>query len=154
MVLARSQTPLQDRVLLRFTIALQLSSHADHAALKSSSCQPGICCHATALKVAIGLVKLAAGALLSVAGARCPGARVGGVAHPTSKINTRANIAIRWGRCSDCCFLLLQKGCQFIIMIANLLDQYPMLLFVLEGLLALCLLLFIVFWTSKGKKED
>jgi hypothetical protein len=39
-------------------------------------------------------------------------------------------------------------------MIANLLDQYPMLLFVLEGLLALCLLLFIVIWTSKGRKED
>lgn len=39
-------------------------------------------------------------------------------------------------------------------MIANLLDQYPMLLFVLEGLLALGLLLFIVLWTSKGRKED
>jgi hypothetical protein len=146
--------PLHERVLLRFTIALQLSSQAGHAALKSSSCQPGICCHATALKVAIGLVKLAAGTLLSVDGTRCPGARVGGVAQPTSKTNARPNIAIRWHWCSDCCFLLLQKGCQFIIMIANLLDQYPMLLFVLEGLLALCLLLFIVFWTSKGRKED
>jgi hypothetical protein len=135
-------------------MALQLSSHADHAALKSSSCQPGICCHATALNVAIGLVKLAAGPLLSVDGARCPGARVGGVAQPTSKTSTRVNIAIRWHRGSDCCFMLLQKRCRFIIMIANLLDQYPMLLFVLEGLLALCLLLFIVFWTSKGRKED
>jgi hypothetical protein len=135
-------------------MALQLSSHADHAALKSSSCQPGICCHATGLKLAIGLVKLAAGALLSIDGVRCPGPRVGGVAHPTSKISTRVHIAIRWQRYSDCCFVALQKGCQFIIMIANLLDQYPMLLFVLEGLLALCLLLFIVFWTSKGRKED
>jgi hypothetical protein len=37
-------------------------------------------------------------------------------------------------------------------MIANLLDQYPMLLFIAEGALALGLLLFIVLWTSKGKK--
>jgi hypothetical protein len=135
-------------------MALQLSSQAGQAAFKSSSCQPGICCHATALKVAIGLLKLAAGTLLSIDSTRCPGVRVGGVAHPTSKTSARPNIAIRWHGCSDCCFLLLQKGYQFIIMIANLLDQYPMLLFVLEGLLALCLLLFIVFWTSKGRKED
>jgi hypothetical protein len=38
------------------------------------------------------------------------------------------------------------------IMIANLLDEYPMILFVLEGGLALALLLFIVLWTGKGKK--
>ena len=38
------------------------------------------------------------------------------------------------------------------IMIANLLDKYPMILFALEGGLALALLLFIVLWTGKGKK--
>ena len=38
------------------------------------------------------------------------------------------------------------------LMIANLLDEYPMILFVLEGGLALALLLFIVLWTGKGKK--
>ena len=38
------------------------------------------------------------------------------------------------------------------IMIANVLDEYPMILFALEGGLALALLLFIVFWTGKGKK--
>ena len=38
------------------------------------------------------------------------------------------------------------------IMIANLLDEYPMFLFALEGGLALALLLFIVLWTGKGKK--
>ena len=38
------------------------------------------------------------------------------------------------------------------IMIANLLDEYPMLLFVMEGAIALGLLLFIVLWTGKGKK--
>ena len=38
------------------------------------------------------------------------------------------------------------------IMIANLLDEYPMILFALEGGLALALLLLIVFWTGKGKK--
>jgi hypothetical protein len=37
-------------------------------------------------------------------------------------------------------------------MISNLLDEYPMLLFVMEGVIALGLLLFIVLWTSKGKK--
>ena len=38
------------------------------------------------------------------------------------------------------------------IMITNLLDKYPMILFALEGGLALALLLFIVFWTGNGKK--
>jgi hypothetical protein len=38
------------------------------------------------------------------------------------------------------------------IMIANLLDEYPMILFVVEGGIALALLLFIVLWTGKGKK--
>ena len=38
------------------------------------------------------------------------------------------------------------------IMIANLLDEYPMILFALEGGLALALLLFIVLWTGRGKK--
>jgi len=38
------------------------------------------------------------------------------------------------------------------IMIANLLDEYPMILFAVEGGLALALLLFIVLWTGKGKK--
>jgi hypothetical protein len=38
------------------------------------------------------------------------------------------------------------------IMIANLLDEYPMILFAVEGAIALGLLLFIVLWTGKGKK--
>jgi len=37
-------------------------------------------------------------------------------------------------------------------MIANLLDEYPMLLFVIEAVIALGLLLFIVLWTGNGKK--
>jgi hypothetical protein len=37
-------------------------------------------------------------------------------------------------------------------MIANLLDEYPMLLFAFEGAVALGLLLFIVLWTGKVKK--
>jgi hypothetical protein len=37
-------------------------------------------------------------------------------------------------------------------MIANLLDEYPMLLFVFEAVIALGLLLFIVLWTGGGKK--
>ncbi|WP_353439960.1 hypothetical protein [Polynucleobacter sp. UK-FUSCHL-C3] len=38
-------------------------------------------------------------------------------------------------------------------MLAQLFDEYPMLLFVLEGLLALVILLTIVFWTGKGRKD-
>ena len=38
------------------------------------------------------------------------------------------------------------------IMLANLLDEYPMILFAVEGGIALALLLFIVLWTGKGKK--
>ncbi|WP_231753033.1 hypothetical protein [Burkholderia sp. TSV86] len=37
---------------------------------------------------------------------------------------------------------------------SDLLDQYPMLIFALESLLALALLVFIVFWTTSGKKKS
>ncbi|BDX20825.1 hypothetical protein TUM22923_01460 [Polynucleobacter sp. TUM22923] len=47
---------------------------------------------------------------------------------------------------------LLLNSLDIKIMIANVLDEYPMILFVLEGGLALALLLFIVLWTGKGKK--
>jgi hypothetical protein len=40
-----------------------------------------------------------------------------------------------------------------MLMLAQLFDEYPMLLFVLEGLLALVILLAIVFWTGKGRKD-
>ena len=66
--------------------------------------------------------------------------RVGGVEHPAIKLTTRiANTLNKT-------YLNLE------IMIANLLDEYPMLLFVFEGAVALGLLLFIVLWTGKGKK--
>ena len=38
-------------------------------------------------------------------------------------------------------------------MLAKLFDEYPMLLFVLEAFLALVILLAIVFWTGKGRRE-
>jgi hypothetical protein len=38
-------------------------------------------------------------------------------------------------------------------MLAQLFDEYPMLLFVLEAFLALAILLAIVFWTGKGRRE-
>jgi hypothetical protein len=38
-------------------------------------------------------------------------------------------------------------------MLAKLFDEYPMLLFVLEAFLALIILLAIVFWTGKGRRE-
>jgi hypothetical protein len=36
---------------------------------------------------------------------------------------------------------------------SDLLDEYPMLIFALESLLALSLLVFIVVWTASGKKK-
>ncbi|SFJ94114.1 hypothetical protein SAMN05192543_113183 [Paraburkholderia megapolitana] len=36
---------------------------------------------------------------------------------------------------------------------SELLDEYPMLIFALESLLALSLLIFIVVWTASGKKK-
>jgi hypothetical protein len=36
---------------------------------------------------------------------------------------------------------------------SDLFDEYPMLIFGLESLLALFLLVFIVVWTSSGKKK-
>ena len=72
---------------------------------------------------------------------RYPGPRVGGVEHPAIKL------AIKIANTLTGTNLLNLK-----IMIANLLDEYPMLLFVFEGAVALGLLLFIVLWTGKGKK--
>jgi hypothetical protein len=42
---------------------------------------------------------------------------------------------------------------QKIIMLTQLFDEYPMLLFVLEAFLALAILLAIVFWTGKGRRD-
>jgi hypothetical protein len=36
---------------------------------------------------------------------------------------------------------------------SDLFDEYPMLVFALEALVALGLLIFIVVWTSSGKKK-
>ncbi len=70
---------------------------------------------------------------------------VGGVEQPTRRAaNIRANTLAQANR-----FATIWK---LSIMIANLLDEYPMLLFVFEAVLALSLLLFIVLWTGKGKK--
>jgi len=71
---------------------------------------------------------------------RYPDPRVGGVEQATIKLGSKiANT-------------LTRNNLNLEIMIANLLDEYPMLLFVIEGAIALGLLLFIVLWTGKGKK--
>ena len=76
---------------------------------------------------------------------REPDRPVGGVEQPARRAaNNRANTLAQANR-----FATIWK---LRIMIANLLDEYPMLLFVLEGAIALGLLLFIVLWTGKGKK--
>jgi hypothetical protein len=71
---------------------------------------------------------------------RYPVPRVGSVEQPATKLAITIANTLAWNN------LILE------IMIANLLDEYPMLLFVLEGAIALGLLLFIVLWTGKGKK--
>ncbi|MDR5821034.1 hypothetical protein QCE64_11110 [Caballeronia sp. LZ043] len=37
---------------------------------------------------------------------------------------------------------------------SDLFDEYPMLIFALESLVALGLLIFIVLWTASGKKKQ
>ena len=70
---------------------------------------------------------------------------VGGVEQPARRaVNTRANTLVKTNR-----FVTIWN---FRIMIANLLDEYPMLLFIFEAVIALGLLLFIVLWTGGGKK--
>jgi hypothetical protein len=70
---------------------------------------------------------------------------VGGVEQPVSTAaSNRANTLAQANR-----FATIWK---LRIMIANLLDEYPMLLFVFEAVIALGLLLFIVLWTGGGKK--
>ena len=66
--------------------------------------------------------------------------RVGGTEHPAIKLAMKIANTLR------------VTNLNFEIMIANLLDEYPVLLFALEGAIALGLLLFIVLWTGKGKK--
>jgi hypothetical protein len=79
---------------------------------------------------------------------RYPVPRVGGLEQPTIKLPIRiADTLVTKVRCKTGFVNLNSEN-----MIANLLDQYPMLLFVAEGAIALGLLLFIVLWTGKGKK--
>jgi hypothetical protein len=46
--------------------------------------------------------------------------------------------------------------CSFLMRTAmsDLFDEYPMLVFALESLVALLLLIFIVAWTASGKKKN
>jgi len=136
---AWAQTERQLISLLRFLRASQLLSQADHACVKSSSPQPCKACQDTAVKLAIGELY---GEVLAfeVKLGRFPDPRVGGVEQPTIKLGSRIANTLTW------------DNLNLEIMITNLLDEYPMLLFVMEGAIALGLLLFIVLWTGKGKK--
>ncbi len=75
---------------------------------------------------------------------------VGGAAHDTR--NKAANAALTEALKPDLRFTIVCKK-ENTPMIAQLFDEYPMLLFVLEGLIALGILLAIVFWTGKGRKD-
>lgn len=46
--------------------------------------------------------------------------------------------------------------CSFLMgtAMSDLFDEYPMLIFALESLVALALLIFIVVWTASGKKKN
>ncbi|BEI32771.1 hypothetical protein PHIN5_01390 [Polynucleobacter sp. HIN5] len=72
---------------------------------------------------------------------------VGGAAHDARKrlATTTQNTGLQ----TTIGYLEFQK----IIMLAQLFDEYPMLLFVLEAFLALAILLAIVFWTGKGRRD-
>jgi hypothetical protein len=72
---------------------------------------------------------------------------VGGAAHDARKkpATTTQNAGLQ----TTIGYLEFQK----IIMLAQLFDEYPMLLFVLEAFLALIILLAIVFWTGKGRRD-
>jgi hypothetical protein len=74
--------------------------------------------------------------------------RVGGVEQALIKLAMR----IRNTLLTKVCFKTGSFKFNIKNMIANLLDEYPMLLFIIEGAIALGLLLFIVLWTGKGKK--
>jgi hypothetical protein len=81
---------------------------------------------------------------------RFAGPRVGGAEHPTMRaVAMRRNTLRTVVFATPLCRIF---NLNIEIMIANLLDEYPMLMFVFEAGLALALLLFIVLWTGKGKK--
>ena len=75
---------------------------------------------------------------------------VGGAAHEAR--NKAANTALTEALKPDLRFTIVCKK-ENTPMIVHLFDEYPMLLFVLEGLIALGILLAIVFWTGKGRKD-
>ena len=133
------QTERQLISLLRLRKASQLLSQADHAWVKSSSSHPGNACQDTAVKLAIGELYDDVFTLVAKVG-RLPDPRVGGVEQAIMKLGSKIANTLTW------------NNLNLEIMIANLLDEYPMLLFVIEGAIALGLLLFIVLWTGKGKK--
>ena len=81
---------------------------------------------------------------------RLTGPRVGGVVHPTINAATARRNTLRAVFFTPTHCIAFNLNIE--IMIANLLDEYPMLMFVFEAGLALALLLFIVLWTGKGKK--
>jgi hypothetical protein len=85
-----------------------------------------------------------------VAGAEGALGFVGGATHETRSNAT--NTALTEPLKPDLRFTIICRK-ENTPMIAQLFDEYPMLLFVLEGLIALGILLAIVFWTGKGRKD-
>jgi hypothetical protein len=144
---------------LRLRKALQLCNHACQASASTSSFHPGISLKLTGDKLAdeaassattVSTIFGVRGKDDVVAGTEGALGFVGGAAHDTR--NKAAHTALTEPLKPDLRFTIVCRK-KNAPMIAQLFDEYPMLLFVLEGLIALGILLAIVFWTGKGRKD-
>lgn len=156
--MARSQTEIQlTGPVLRFRRALQLCSHACQASASASSFHPGMSLKFTGDKLAdeaassVTTVSMTLGVRGKDEDADGPELDfVGGVAQ---EIKSKLAIAALMGTTKADLRFTITRRKENKSMLAQLFDEYPMLLFVLEGLLALVILLTIVFWTGKGRKD-
>ena len=125
---------------------MQFCRNAAVAPISESSCQPGTCCQATAVsRVAAIWPGIIAAPVGGEAGERsAPPPPQDASITATESAPSHAP-AVRTKRIQ--CSFLMETA------MSDLFDEYPMLIFALESLLALFLLVFIVVWTSSGKKK-
>jgi hypothetical protein len=144
---------------LRLRKALQLCNHACQASASTSSFHPGISLKLTGDKLAdeaassattVSTIFGVRGKDDVVAGTEGALGFVGGAAQ---EIKSKLAIAALMGTTKADLRFTITRRKENKSMLAQLFDEYPMLLFVLEGLLALVILLTIVFWTGKGRKD-
>jgi hypothetical protein len=150
--LAELQTDFQSKPLgFRLTKPSQLLFQAGHAAIKSSSYQPGKSFHEALIKLATDdEYSLELAELLLVTGfGLCSGV-------PAQEINANAKAS---KSPYDKNFFksiperLTPGSSKRSSPLSDLFEKYPMLLFALEAGLALVLFVFIVVWTMSGRKD-